>query len=235
MLHAALVLLLVQAAPAAPAQPAPAPAPAPPPIPAPDAAPAVGPADDTDEESAAATAPPRGYISGTYNLGPGVGTYNIAPGLTPPPPRLEATGVTIENYDRRIESRFGTPDPFYEATVRGGAAAAQGRQGALDGGWTLAEADGVPLFALQLVDTGEGGSLEGAWRDLRAPSARDSGFIALIGRQPGGATLRFFEPGARAPTVVTLAPTLDGSWRGRLQRAEPNAQPLAVVMRRRQP
>ncbi len=187
--------------------------------------------DSTDEEAASPQpAPPR-----SYHLGPGVGTYSIAPGRVPPPPRVESTGVTIENYDRRIESRFGTPDPFYEATVRGSAALAQGRQGALDGGWILSGPDGAGLYALQLVDTGEGGSVEGAWRDLRAPSARSSGFIALIGRDPGRATLRFFEPGARAATVVTLEPALDGSWRGRLQRAEAGSAPLAVVMRRRQP
>jgi len=184
------------------------------------------PADSTDEESA----PPQ--PAPTYRLGPGVGTYNIAPGLVPPPPRVEPTGVNIENYDRRIESRFGTPDPFYEATVRGGAALAQSRQGALDGGWTLA-AGSTDLYAFQLVDRGEGESLEGAWRDLRAPSARDSGFIALIAREPGRTVLRFFEPGARAPTVVSLALAADSSWRGRLQRAEPGAAPLEVTLRRR--
>lgn len=213
--------MLVQPAPVVPAPPKPAPAPVP----------ATAP-DNTDEESASVDGPSSG---GGYTVGPGVGGYAIAPRLAPPPPRVEATGVTIQNYDRRIESRFGTPDPFYEATVRGGAAVAQGRQGALDGGWTLAGADGAALFALQLVDTGEGGSLEGAWRDLRAPSARDSGFIALIGREPGLTILRFFEPGARAPTVVTLEPKLDGSWRGRLQSAGTDGQPQAVIMRRRQP
>lgn len=194
-------------------------------------------ADDSTNEEIAAPAPPATATAtaGGYSLGRGVGGYTLAPGLEPSAPRLEATGVNIDNYDRRIESRFGTPDPFYEATVRGGAAMAQGRQGGLDGGWTLAAADGAELYALQLVDTGEGGSLEGAWRDLRAPKARDSGFLALIGREPGRARLTFFEPGARAPTVVTLEPSLDGSWRGRLQSAEAGAQPRAVVMRRRQP
>jgi len=190
--------------------------------------PAGPPVDSADEERA----PPQPAPTGTYRLGPGVGPYTGAPEPTPPPPRVEPTGVHIENYDRRIESRFGTPDPFYEATVRGGAALAQSRQGALDGGWTLA-AGSTDLYAFQLVDRGEGESLEGAWRDLRAPSARDSGFIALIAREPGRTVLRFFEPGARAPTVVSLALAADSSWRGRLQRAEPGAAPLEVTMRRR--
>ena len=216
MLDFALALLLTQQ-PVPPVQPAQTPPAA-----------TSAPADSTDEE----TAPPQPAPSVGYNVGRGVGTYNVAPGLVPPPPRVEATGVTIENYDRRIESRFGTPDPFYEATVRGGAAVAQSRQGSLDGGWTLSAA-GTDLYAFQLVDKGEGGSLEGAWRDLRAPSARDSGFMALIAREPGRTVLRFFETGARAPTVVSLEPVMDGSWRGRLQRAEAGAAPLDVVMRRR--
>jgi hypothetical protein len=222
VLHAALAFLLVQ-----PGQTPPLPQ-----LPAPVAAATPRAADSTNEE---AVAPAPAATAGSYNLGRGVGGYTVAPGLEPASPRLEATGVNIDNYDRRIESRFGTPDPFYEATVRGGAAMAQGRQGGLDGGWTLSAGDGAELYALQLVDTGEGGSLEGAWRDLRAPKARDSGFIALIGREPGRTRLTFFEPGARAPTVVTLEPSLDGSWRGRLQPAEAGAQPRAVVMRRRQP
>ena len=168
-----------------------------------------------------------------YRLGPGAPGYNIAPEAVPALPRLEPTGVTIENYDRRVEARFGTADPFYEAVVRGGAAAAQGRQGALDGGWTLVGPAGAELYALQLVDTGEGASLEGAWRDLRAGGTRDIGLIALIAREPGRTVLRFFEPGAPAPTVVTLTPFADGTWRGELARPRGGSGPLAVVMRRR--
>lgn len=173
--------------------------------------------------------------SAGYQLGAGVPAYDAAPEFREPAPRAERTGVTLERYDRSVEARFGSPDPFYEATVRGGAAMAQGRQGALDGGWTLSGGNGAELYALQLADSSEGGVVEGAWRSLTKSAARDTGFIALIGREPGRTVLRFFEPGARAPTTVTLEPVLDGSWRGELARAEAGAAPLAVTMRRRRP
>lgn len=158
-----------------------------------------------------------------------------------PPPQLARTGVLIDAYDRTIESRWGADDPFYNGTVRGGAALAQSRQGPLDGGWTLLGSDGAALFALQLVDTGEGG-VEGAWRDARpstagpataGPATRPeaSGFIAAISREPGRAVLRFLEPGASAPTVVSVSPALDGRWRGTL--ARDNGSTAPVEMRRR--
>ena len=57
-----------------------------------------------------------------------------------------------------------------------------------------------------------------------------SGYIALIGREPGSAVLRFLEPGAGAPTVVTLQPMLDGTWRGELKRGSGASE--SVIMRR---
>ena len=153
--------------------------------------------------------------------------------VDPAPPRLARTGVLIDAYDRGVESRWGPDDPFYTSTVRGGAAAAQSRQGPLDGGWTLAGNNGAPLYELQLVDAGEG-VLEGAWREakLDAPGARPSasGFIALIARDLEKVVLRFLEPGASVPTVVVITPLNDGAWHGELSRgSEPST---AVLMRR---
>lgn len=164
-------------------------------------------------------------------------TYNIAPAVAPPPPpELARTGVLIDAYDKRVESRWGVDDPFYNGTIRGGAAAAQSRQGPLDGSWRLAGADGAALYALELVEEAGGTSLEGAWREDIAATAgavtpAKSGFINLIGREPGRTVLRFLEPGAAAPTVITLQPMLDGTWRGELARA--SAAPHPVTMRRR--
>ncbi|MBW3558491.1 MAG: hypothetical protein KY446_04060 [Proteobacteria bacterium] len=141
--------------------------------------------------------------------------------------------MLVDAYDRRVEARWGADDPFYAATVRGGAAAAQSRQGALDGGWTVAGADGAPLYALQLADNGEG-VVDGAWRAIRASAhgaPSPSGFIPLIARGSGRVVLRFSEPGSATPTVVTVSMAADGSWRGDLRRGETSPSP--VIMRRR--
>ena len=181
-----------------------------------------------------------------YRVGPSATpAYRIAPGAEEaeeavgapaiPLPELARTGVTIEAYDPRVESRWGTDDPYYSGTIRGGAAIAQSRQGPLDGGWTVLSPDGRQLYALQLVDTGDGG-VEGAWREVlaAAPGAghpEASGFIPLISREAGRTVLRFLQPGAAGPTVVTLQPSPDGTWRGELARGAGPASP--VVMRRR--
>jgi hypothetical protein len=143
--------------------------------------------------------------------------------------------VNIDRYDRSVEMRWGGDDPFYTSTIRGGAAAAQSRQGPLDGGWTVATTDGGPMFALQLADEGLG-LVEGAWRASAGgtpggarPEA--SGFIALASRESGRAVLRFLEPGAAGPTVISLTPSADGAWRGEVVRGA--AAPAPVVMRRR--
>ena len=177
-----------------------------------------------------------GPVAGTpYQVGPGSseepGTQ--APFTVAPPVNLARTGVTIDAYDKRVESRWAADDPFYTSTVRGGAAIAQSRQGQLDGGWTLAGDDGGALYVLQLVDAGEGW-IEGAWRKDGAGTANGpaaSGYIALISRESGRVVLRFLEPGAAAPTAVTLEPAADGSWRGQAARANGTVTPVRMLRR----
>ena len=179
------------------------------------------------------TGPTPPAASATYRTGPAP-AYSLAPDVTPRLPELARTGVTIDSYDRRVESRWGVDDPFYAGTVRGGAAAAQSRQGEMDGGWTLAGAQGEALYALQLADTGEG-LIEGAWRAAggqgATPARSASGFITLASRAEGRMTLWFLEPQADAPTAIKLERAVDGSWRGELTRAP--RSPVPVVMRRR--
>jgi hypothetical protein len=168
-----------------------------------------------------------------YRLGPGAGEGGAgeAPATTPPV-NLALTGVTIDAYDRSVERRWAPDDPFYTGTVRGGAALAQGRQGPLDGGWTVTGSDGAPLYVLQLVDAGQGW-LEGAWRKGDATAANrpsSSGFIALINRESGRVVLRFLEPGASTPTVLTLEMTAEG-WRGQAERSGDAVLPIRMVRR----
>ena len=98
-------------------------------------------------------------------------------------------------------------------------------QGPLDGGWTLAAAEGGDLYAFQLADRGNG-VVEGAWRDLRKPGALSaSGFVDQIDRVGGEMTLRL------GPSVVaTLQASADGRWTGEL--AE-DGRTRAVTLRRR--
>lgn len=173
---------------------------------------------------------PTPQVSAPYQVGAPSSSYEVA---VPPPPELARTGVLVDAYDRRVEARWGADDPFYAATVRGGAAAAQSRQGSLDGGWTVAGLGGPPLYALQLADAGQG-VVDGAWRAIGpdgggGPAA--SGFIALIGREAGRVVLRFLEPGSSTPTAITVEMTVDGAWRGEMARA--GGRPTPVVMRRR--
>ena len=152
-----------------------------------------------------------------------------AAGAEPAPPAPSGR-ITIDAYDRRIEGWRSPDDEAYEATVLGGAAVAESRRGPLEGRWTVTAADGAPLFGFVIVDPGTG-AVEGAWRDLAADGAlRRSGFIALIWRDAAQTTFRFLEPGASAPTVLTLEPALDGSWLGQITREGVTAP---VVMRRR--
>jgi hypothetical protein len=179
---------------------------------------------------------------GQYHTGSGGAAYNIAAGSetaaapsysTSPPVSLSRTGVTIDAYDKRIESRWGADDPFYTGTVRGGAALAQSRQGQLDGGWTLVGPDGSPLYVLQLVDAGAGW-LEGAWREGGTASGigpASSGFIALISRQMGRVSLRFLEPRAATPTAITLEMGPDGSWSGEAARGDASVTPVRMLRR----
>jgi hypothetical protein len=188
-------------------------------------------------QPATSAAQPYSPATGGYRIAPSAGEDEAGPASAPwfPPPQLARTGVTIDAYDRTVEARWGGDDPYYTSTIRGGAAIAQSRQGPLDGGWTVTAADGATLFALQLVDEGLG-LVEGAWRDAagaRPGGARPeaSGFIALASRGPGRAVLRFMEPGATTLTVISVAPSADGSWRGEVARGVSTATP--VVMRRR--
>lgn len=175
-----------------------------------------------------------------YRIGVAQPGYRIAPAAASAPveapgwpaPILARTGVSIDAYDPAVEHRWGPDDPYYASTVRGGAAAAQSRQGEMDGGWLIGRAAGEPLYTLQLVDTGQG-ALEGAWRRATADGSgpTSSGFITLVGREAGRMAIRFLEPGAASPTAVTLERASDGTWRGELSGAQGSSEP--VVMRRR--
>lgn len=114
----------------------------------------------------------------------------------------------------------------YESRIRASFASAQGFQGPLDGGWTLAAPEG-DLYAFQLVDRGTG-TIEGAWRDVRRPLALEgSGFVDAVDRTGGEVVLRF--DGTRTAVLRVGA---GGVWTGEL--AEPGGR-RTVSLRRSGP
>jgi hypothetical protein len=153
--------------------------------------------------------------------GGAVVTYAPAPrSQRDQPVRIEETGKTPDRPP-------GERDLAYEQRIRASFAAAEGFQGPLDGGWTLA-AGADDLFALQLVDKPD--RLEGVWRDLRRKGALSaSGLVDEIQRQGQDLTLRFMARPGGKPTVATLHAEADGRWRGALEDA---GQRKTVVLRR---
>ena len=131
----------------------------------------------------------------------------------PPRPRLTEP-VRIEETGKSPDAPPGVNDIAYDTRLKSSYASAQGFQGPLDGGWTLAARDAGDLYALQLVDRAD--RLEGAWRDLRRRGALGgSGLVDDIQRNGQDLTLRFSAEGADVVTAV-LRGTQDGRWSGEL-------------------
>jgi hypothetical protein len=134
---------------------------------------------------------------------PAAGQTDAAAPLAGQPVFLEQTG-------RTHEAPPSVADLAYASRLRASYASAQGFQGPLDGGWTLAGEDGAPLYGLKVVDRGDG-VIEGAWRDLRRTGAlAGSGFIEAVRREGGALTLTF------GPAVATFTGGYDGVWSGQL-------------------
>ena len=119
----------------------------------------------------------------------------------------------------------------YDTRLKSSFASAQGYQGPLDGGWTLAVKGAEDLYALQLVDRAD--RLEGVWRDLRRKGALNaSGLVADIQRNGQDLTLRFSGEGNAPGVTATLHGTYAGVWSGELTEG---GRTRAVVLRRQAP
>ena len=102
----------------------------------------------------------------------------------------------------------------FESRVKASAAAAEGLQGPLDGGWTVRGEGGDALYGLQLVDQ-PGGALEGAWRDLRRTGAVGArGLVATMDRTGDELTLRFYPRDDGNVVVLHLQSFGDNVWSG---------------------
>jgi hypothetical protein len=140
-------------------------------------------------------------------------TPQAIPPRQPAYPTLDRP-VMIGERDRTPD-RPPTPlDLGYEARIKGSASSAQGLQGAMDGGWTVRDAAGAPILALQLVDRGDYTALEGAWRKLGG-SGR-VGLIDQIDRTATTLTIRIEQGHGQPPAVLTLNPAGGVQWTGNL-------------------
>jgi hypothetical protein len=138
-----------------------------------------------------------------------------APYAPPAAPRPQLTApVHIEETGKSPDAPPSVQDMAYDSRLKSSYASAQGFQGPLDGGWTMAAKGAEDLYALQLVDRPD--RLEGVWRDLRRKGALDaSGLVDTMERSGADVTLRF-AAGGEAPVTATLHGTYDGAWAGEL-------------------
>jgi hypothetical protein len=149
------------------------------------------------------------------------------PYAAPPPKSQRDRPVHVEETAKTPDGPPGERDLAYESRIRASFAAAEGFQGPLDGGWTLAVGKD-DVYVLQLVDKPD--RLEGVWRDLRRKGALNaSGLVDDIQRQGGQLTLRFAARPGAAMSVATLHADPDGRWSGEL---EEDGHHHAVVLRR---
>jgi len=191
------------------------------------------PTPQTDAIGAILDAPPRTTIApdepDTAAAPPQPAPEPIVPAQparpTGPP---QATGpVYLEETGRTPDRPPSVESLAYDSRIRASYASAQSFQGALDGNWTLSAAGEGDLYALKLVDRGDG-VVEGAWRDLRRKGALNgSGFVDSAERTSADVVLRFTDLGD-GPATLTLEPAAAG-WTGRL---EAGGKTRPVTMRR---
>lgn len=141
--------------------------------------------------------------------------------------RTLETPAAVDAYVGAYEVTPTDAEVVYQQGVAAAAVRANTLMGPLDGRWRVFGPDGAAVLELLLADRGNGGLVEGAWRDLAAPDAalagRRLGALGLVTRsgdtltidvdEHGGARLRLDRDGGR--------------WRGTLER---DGRTLPVTM-----
>jgi hypothetical protein len=122
------------------------------------------------------------------------------------------------------------PDAAFEGRMRDSFDAAQALQGPLDGRWTLYDAGGRALYAIQIVDpAGGAGPLQAAWRDPRDLSPLGAlGVVSDIARTGGALRVSFAGHGGLATNLV-LRQGRHGGWSGRMVES---GKAIRVTLRR---
>jgi hypothetical protein len=116
------------------------------------------------------------------------------------------------------------------ARIDAAMAAEQGLQGPLDGGWTLRDDDGRPLYRFEMVDPAGGhGPLTGAWRDMGV-GAQAGGVGVITDMRLEGRNLRLeFATGGGPVATIRLRERSPSLWAGRLSAG---GAARSVVLRR---
>lgn len=123
--------------------------------------------------------------------------------------------VTVDDHSRTPEGPLGVAERTYEARLRAGFTAAQGRLGELEGRWLVRSQVG-PVYAFQFIDSGAG-ALDGAWSDPRRPGAlTGSGYLRSARREGGRLEISLEAPPRRGPVRLQLRPEGPGQWVGTL-------------------
>lgn len=156
-----------------------------------------------------------------------------APAAAAPAPTIDSLLQPPAGYNSTdTDEDAGTPAPqgpipygqldgkAYDDALKNAAAVARQAAGPLDGGWSLAAADGHRLYRFQLQGHGYGLlEAEGAWRDLDGGSRlKGSGFLEQVGYAGDQLMLRFYEADPADEVVVTVKPAGTGPWSGQLRR-----------------
>jgi hypothetical protein len=186
---------------------------------------AAAPAETAPPQAATAqpTQPPAAQQQPELQPAPAQAAQAQAPAV-PRAPRLNDAAVAPDGPLRE-------PDINYQNRVLSNFQATQSRQGPFDGRWTVSGSSG-DMFVLQLTDPGDGGQIEGAWRDVRRAGQGRSGLIDSISREGEMVTVRFVEAGNSQPVEVRLRSPQPGGWLGEATTTEGGRQ--SVVMHRAQ-
>jgi hypothetical protein len=155
-----------------------------------------------------------------------------APQTAAPSPAAPQPGPRAPRIDDKTVAPDGPlrePDVTYQNRVLSNFQASQGRQGPFDGRWTVSGSAG-DMFVLQLTDPGEGGHIEGAWRDVRRAGGGRSGLIDSITRDGDNVIVNFVEAQGGAPVEVRLRSPQPGGWLGEANTPEGGRQ--SIVMHR---
>jgi hypothetical protein len=102
------------------------------------------------------------------------------------------------------------------ARIDAAVAAEQSLQGPLDGGWTLRDGGGRPLYRFEMVDPAGGhGPLTGAWRDMGG-GAQGGGVGVIADMRREGRSLRFEFANGGGTATVRLRERSPDLWVGRI-------------------
>ncbi len=183
---------------------------------------------------AAADPPPEGA---TPSVPPAAASAPAALPAAPPPPSPTIDSLLRPSADQTTdaEEEPGAPAsapaaqgpvPYsqldgkaYEIAIRNAAAEGRSMAGALDGGWTLAGADGQRLYRFQFVGHGGLEAADGAWRDLNGGARlAGSGVIDQVAFAGDRLMLRFYEADPADEVLVTVKPAGNAPWPGELRR-----------------